>query len=42
FLMTPLHHHFQLKGWDENKVVVRFWILALIFALIGLGTLKVR
>ncbi|MCX7825794.1 MAG: phospho-N-acetylmuramoyl-pentapeptide-transferase, partial [Verrucomicrobiae bacterium] len=42
FLMTPLHHHFQLKGWDENKVVVRFWILALIFALIGLSTLKVR
>jgi phospho-N-acetylmuramoyl-pentapeptide-transferase len=42
FLMTPLHHHFQLKGWDENKVVVRFWILSLIFALIGLGTLKVR
>ena len=42
FLMTPLHHHFQLKGWSETQVVVRFWILALLFALAGLGTLKLR
>ncbi len=42
FLMTPLHHHFQLKGWSETQVVVRFWILALLFALVGLGTLKLR
>jgi phospho-N-acetylmuramoyl-pentapeptide-transferase len=42
FLMTPLHHHFQLKGWDETKIVVRFWILSLIFALVGVGTLKLR
>ena len=42
FLMTPLHHHFQLKGLDETKIVVRFWILSLIFALIGVGTLKLR
>jgi len=42
FLMTPLHHHFQLQGWDETKIVVRFWILSLIFALIGVGTLKLR
>jgi phospho-N-acetylmuramoyl-pentapeptide-transferase len=42
FLMTPLHHHFQLKGWDESQIVIRFWILSLIFALIGVGTLKLR
>ncbi|MCX6899661.1 MAG: phospho-N-acetylmuramoyl-pentapeptide-transferase [Verrucomicrobia bacterium] len=42
FLMTPLHHHFQLKGWSETQVVVRFWILALLFAMVGLGTLKLR
>jgi phospho-N-acetylmuramoyl-pentapeptide-transferase len=42
FLMTPLHHHYQLKGWSETQVVVRFWILALLFALVGLGTLKLR
>jgi phospho-N-acetylmuramoyl-pentapeptide-transferase len=42
FLMSPLHHHFERKGWSETKVVVRFWILSIIFALIGLSTLKVR
>jgi len=42
FLMSPIHHHFELKGWSETKVVVRFWILSIIFALIGLSTLKVR
>lgn len=42
FRMAPIHHHFELKGWLETKVVVRFWILSLIFALVGLGTLKLR
>jgi phospho-N-acetylmuramoyl-pentapeptide-transferase len=42
FLMAPIHHHFQKKGWPETKVVLRFWILSLIFALAGLGTLKLR
>ncbi len=42
FRMAPIHHHFELKGWAESKVVVRFWILSLIFALAGLGTLKLR
>jgi phospho-N-acetylmuramoyl-pentapeptide-transferase len=42
FLMAPIHHHFQKKGWPETKVVLRFWILSLIFALAGLGTLKIR
>lgn len=42
FRMAPIHHHFELKGWMETKVVIRFWILSLIFALIGLGTLKLR
>ena len=42
FLMAPIHHHFELKGWAESKVVIRFWILSLIFALAGLGTLKLR
>ena len=42
FLMAPIHHHFQKLGWPESKVVVRFWILSLIFALAGLGTLKIR
>ena len=42
FLMAPIHHHFQKLGWPETKVVVRFWILSLIFALAGLGTLKIR
>lgn len=42
FKMAPLHHHFEKKGWAESKVVVRFWIIAVIFALIGLSSLKLR
>ncbi len=42
FKMAPIHHHFELKGWPEPKVVVRFWIMALIMVLIGLATLKIR
>lgn len=42
FLMAPIHHHFEKKGWPETKVVVRFWILSFFFALIGLATLKIR
>ena len=42
FRMSPIHHHFELAGWHENKVVIRFWILSLIFAMIGLATLKLR
>lgn len=42
FLMAPIHHHFQKCGWPETKVVLRFWILSLTCALIGLGTLKLR
>ena len=42
FLMSPIHHHFELKGWHENKVVIRFWILSLVFAIAGLATLKLR
>lgn len=42
FKMSPIHHHFELAGWHENKVVIRFWILSLIFAMIGLATLKLR
>ena len=42
FKMSPLHHHFELSGWRETKVVVRFWIIAIIFALLSLATLKLR
>ena len=42
FKMSPIHHHFELKGWKETKVVIRFWILSLLFALFGLATLKLR
>jgi phospho-N-acetylmuramoyl-pentapeptide-transferase len=42
FRMAPLHHHFELSGWAEPKIIVRFWILALIFGLMGLATLKLR
>jgi len=42
FRMAPLHHHFELSGWSESKVIVRFWILALVFALFALTTLKLR
>lgn len=42
FRMAPLHHHFELKGWAEPKVIVRFWIITVILVLIGLATLKIR
>jgi phospho-N-acetylmuramoyl-pentapeptide-transferase len=42
FVMSPLHHHFELTGWKESTVIVRFWILSIIFALLGLATLKLR
>ena len=42
FRMAPLHHHFELKGWAEPKIIVRFWIITLVLVLIGLATLKVR
>jgi len=42
FKMAPLHHHFELSGWPEERVVIRFWILGLIFALFSLSTLKLR
>ena len=42
FLMAPLHHHYEKKGWAESTVVVRFWIVAIVAALAGLATLKLR
>lgn len=42
FLMAPIHHHFELKGWKETQVVVRFWIITFVLVLIGLSTLKIR
>src|ERR1700761_1562496 len=42
FKMAPLHHHFELMGWSESKIIVRFWIVALVFALFALTTLKLR
>lgn len=42
FKMAPIHHHFELKGWPETKVIMRFWIMALLFAGLGLATLKLR
>jgi phospho-N-acetylmuramoyl-pentapeptide-transferase len=42
FHMAPLHHHFELKGWKESKVIVRFWIISFIFSLLALVTLKIR
>ena len=42
FRMAPIHHHFELKGWPEPKVIVRFWIISLILVLVGLATLKLR
>jgi len=42
FKMAPIHHHFELMGWSESKIIIRFWILALIFALFALTTLKLR
>jgi len=42
FLMAPLHHHFELKGWQESKVITRFWIIGGILAIIAIGSLKLR
>ncbi len=42
FLMAPIHHHFEKRGWSESQIVIRFWIISLILALVGLATLKVR
>ena len=42
FRMAPIHHHFELKGWPEPRVIVRFWIITLMLVLIGLVTLKLR
>ena len=42
FKMAPLHHHFEQKGWSEPTIVIRFWIISLILALVGLLTLKLR
>jgi len=42
FKMAPLHHHFELLGWAESRVIIRFWILAILFAVVGLSTLKLR
>jgi phospho-N-acetylmuramoyl-pentapeptide-transferase len=42
FLMAPIHHHFEQKGWKEPQIVIRFWIIAFILALTGLATLKLR
>ena len=42
FAMAPLHHHFEKKNWSETQITVRFWILSIIFALLGILTLKIR
>ena len=42
FLMAPLHHHFEKKGWKETQVVVRFWIITMLLVLVGLASLKLR
>ncbi|HHB81831.1 MAG TPA: phospho-N-acetylmuramoyl-pentapeptide-transferase [Aliiroseovarius sp.] len=42
FLMAPIHHHFEKRGWSEPQIVIRFWIISLILALVGLATLKIR
>jgi phospho-N-acetylmuramoyl-pentapeptide-transferase len=42
FKMAPLHHHFELLGWAESRVIIRFWIVAILFAVVGLSTLKLR
>ena len=42
FRMAPLHHHFELKGWPEPRVIVRFWIITVMLVMIGLATLKLR
>jgi phospho-N-acetylmuramoyl-pentapeptide-transferase len=42
FLMAPIHHHFEMKNWAENKIIVRFWIIAMLSNLLALITLKIR
>jgi len=42
FLMAPIHHHFERLGWTESQIVIRFWIIAVVLALVGLSTLKLR
>ena len=42
FLRAPLHHHFEMKGWPESQVVIRFWILGILCAFLAIGTLKLR
>jgi phospho-N-acetylmuramoyl-pentapeptide-transferase len=42
FLMAPIHHHFEKKGWAEPKIIVRFWIVSILLALISLASLKLR
>ena len=42
FLMAPIHHHFEKLGWSESTVVIRFWIVSIMLALVGLATLKLR
>jgi UDP-N-acetylmuramyl pentapeptide phosphotransferase/UDP-N-acetylglucosamine-1-phosphate transferase len=42
FRMAPLHHHYELKGWPEPRIIVRFWIITVVLVLIGLASLKIR
>jgi phospho-N-acetylmuramoyl-pentapeptide-transferase len=42
FLMAPIHHHFEKKGWAEPKIIVRFWIISILLALVSLSSLKLR
>jgi phospho-N-acetylmuramoyl-pentapeptide-transferase len=42
FLMAPIHHHFEKQGWAEPKIIVRFWIVSVLLALVGLASLKLR
>jgi phospho-N-acetylmuramoyl-pentapeptide-transferase len=42
FLMAPIHHHYELKGWPEPRIIVRFWIVTVFLVLVGLATLKIR
>jgi phospho-N-acetylmuramoyl-pentapeptide-transferase len=42
FRMAPIHHHFEQKGWQEPTIVIRFWIIAVILAMVGLASLKIR
>lgn len=42
FRMAPIHHHYEKKGWQESTIVIRFWIISIVLAIIGLATLKLR